>query len=47
MAARRIARDPNDEAQYAERVRYVIVRSSTRQRLVDKALDPHDMLKNR
>lgn len=46
VVARRTALDPHYEAQYGERVRYVIIRGS-RTKLVDRARDPLEVLNDR
>lgn len=47
VAARRAGQDPNDEAQYGERVPYVIIRGAPNSRLVDRAVAPEEVLKNK
>ncbi|KAG5651144.1 hypothetical protein H0H81_009716 [Sphagnurus paluster] len=47
VAARRMVDDPTSEPQYGERVPYVIVRGTPGKRLVDRAMDPMDMLRDR
>ncbi|KAH7930979.1 hypothetical protein BV22DRAFT_1053576 [Leucogyrophana mollusca] len=47
VAARRMMEDENDEPQYGERVPYVIIRSETQTRLVDRAVSPEQLLNNR
>ena len=47
VAARRMALDPNDEPQYGDRIPYVITRSATGARLVDRAMDPLDFMNNK
>ncbi|TDL28443.1 hypothetical protein BD410DRAFT_893460 [Rickenella mellea] len=47
IAARRLLVDPNDEAQYGDRVPYVIVRGEPESRLVDRAVAPLEFLNNR
>lgn len=39
--------DPHDEAQYNDRIPYVIVRSSTAVKLADRAMHPLDFMKDR
>ena len=39
--------DPNDEPQYGERIPYVIVRGEPGSRVVDRAVSPHDLLRDR
>ncbi|KIK70996.1 hypothetical protein GYMLUDRAFT_33098 [Collybiopsis luxurians FD-317 M1] len=46
VAAKRTILDPGDEPQYGERVPYVIARGEPGAKLVDKALDPLDFLRN-
>lgn len=36
--------DPNDEAQYGERVPYIIVKGPPGARLVDRAVSPEEVL---
>ncbi|THH02839.1 hypothetical protein EW026_g5 [Hermanssonia centrifuga] len=43
VAARRLAEDPNDEAQYGDRIPYVIIREGPT-RLVDRAVAPEGIL---
>jgi len=47
VAARRQLDDPNDEAQYGERVMYVITRGDPKSRLVERAVAPEELLKSR
>lgn len=47
MAARRLARDPRAEAQYGDRIPYVITRGEPKQRLVDRAFEPLEVLRDR
>ncbi|KAG8872386.1 DNA polymerase zeta [Tulasnella sp. 331] len=47
VAARRLARDPRAEAQYGDRVPYVITRGEPKQRLVDRAFEPLEVLNDR
>ncbi|KAG8995718.1 DNA polymerase zeta [Tulasnella sp. JGI-2019a] len=47
VAARRLARDPRAEAQYGDRIPYVITRGEPKQRLVDRAFEPLEVLKDR
>ncbi|KAG6813782.1 hypothetical protein H0H92_007194 [Tricholoma furcatifolium] len=44
VAARRVIEDPMSEPQYGERVPYVIARGPPGSRLVDRAMDPLEML---
>ncbi len=44
VAARRMVLDPNDEVQYGDRIPYVIARSATGARLVDRAMDPLEFM---
>ncbi|KAF8168090.1 hypothetical protein B0H34DRAFT_786325 [Crassisporium funariophilum] len=44
VAARRSVHDPNNEAQYGDRIPYVIVRGAPGSRLVDRAMDPMEFL---
>ncbi|KAF8973932.1 hypothetical protein BDZ97DRAFT_1647924 [Flammula alnicola] len=46
VAARRMALDPNDEPQYGDRIPYVVVRSTSGARLVDRAMDPLEFMNN-
>ncbi|KAI0778186.1 hypothetical protein BD413DRAFT_507367 [Trametes elegans] len=46
VAARRMLEDPNDEPQYGERIPYVIVRGEPGSRLVDRAVDPHELFRD-
>ncbi len=46
VAARRLAEDPNDEAQYGDRIPYVIIREGPT-RLVDRAVAPEGILNDR
>ncbi|KAK0448381.1 uncharacterized protein EV420DRAFT_1751017 [Desarmillaria tabescens] len=46
VAARRTLLDPHHEAQYGERVPYVISRGPPNTRLVDRAMEPLDLLNN-
>jgi DNA polymerase elongation subunit (family B) len=39
--------DENDEAQYGDRIPYVIVRGEPNSRLVDRAVAPQELLNNR
>ena len=43
VAARRRAVDPNDEAQYGDRIPYVIMVGEPNTRLADRAVPPEDM----
>lgn len=47
VAARRMIEDPNDEPQYGDRVPYVITRGEPNTRLVDRAVTPEELLKDR
>lgn len=47
VAARRMTEDANAEPAYGERVPYVIVQGPPGSRLVDRALDPLELLNNR
>ncbi|KAG6890397.1 hypothetical protein C0995_008751 [Termitomyces sp. Mi166 len=44
VAAKRMLEDPTNEPQYGERVPYVIIRGPPGVRLVDRAMDPLEML---
>lgn len=44
VAMARLAEDPNDDAQYGERVRYVITQAGPGDRLVDRAIAPEALL---
>lgn len=46
IAAQRTLKDPRDEAQWGERVPYVIARGAQGSRLVDRAMSPLDLLNN-
>ncbi|GLB36160.1 putative DNA polymerase type-B family protein [Lyophyllum shimeji] len=46
VAAKRMLQDPASEPQYGERVPYVIVRGNRGSRLVDRAMDPLEMLED-
>lgn len=46
VAARRMLYDPSSEPQYGERVPYVITRGPPHSKLVDRAMDPLELLKN-
>ncbi|KAI8995628.1 hypothetical protein BD414DRAFT_513374 [Trametes punicea] len=46
VAARRMLEDPNDEPQYGERIPYVIIRGEPGSRLVDRAVSPHELLRD-
>ena len=39
--------DPNDEPQYGERIPYVIARGEPGSRLVDRAIAPHELFRDR
>ena len=43
VAARRQLEDPNSEAQYGDRIPYVIARGAPQERLVDRALAPEEL----
>jgi DNA polymerase zeta len=43
VAARRQLEDPNNEAQYGDRIPYVIARGAPQERLVDRALAPEEL----
>lgn len=47
VAARRMLEDPGREPQYGERVPYVIIRGRPGARLVDRAIDPLDLINNK
>jgi len=47
VAARRGVKDPKNEAQYGERVPYVIARGLPGERLADRAIDPVEFMNNR
>ena len=47
VATRRKAEDPNDEAQYGDRIPYVIVRGAPGSKLVERAVDPLEFINNR
>ena len=47
IAARRRAEDSNDEAQYGDRIPYVIVRGAPGSLLVERAIDPLEFMNNR
>jgi len=46
IAARRLIGDPNDEVQYGDRMPYVIIRGEPNSRLVDRAVEPLELLNN-
>jgi len=46
VAARRMVLDPNGEPQYGDRIPYVIARSTSGGRLVDRAMDPLEFMNN-
>ncbi|KAI9063064.1 hypothetical protein FKP32DRAFT_1593035 [Trametes sanguinea] len=46
VAARRMLEDPNDEPQYGERIPYVIIRGEPGSRLVDRAVEPHELFRD-
>jgi DNA polymerase zeta len=43
VAARRQLEDSNDEAQYGDRIPYVIARGAPQERLVDRAVAPEEL----
>jgi len=43
VAARRQLEDPNNEAQYGDRIPYVIARGAPHERLVDRAVAPEEL----
>jgi DNA polymerase zeta len=43
VAARRQLEDPNNEAQYGDRIPYVIARGAPNDRLVDRAVPPEEL----
>jgi DNA polymerase zeta len=43
VAARRQLEDPNNEAQYGDRIPYVIARGAPQERLVDRAVAPEEL----
>ncbi|KAJ1311572.1 hypothetical protein OPQ81_010055 [Rhizoctonia solani] len=47
VAARKLALDPMCEPQYGERIPYVIIRGEPGSRLVDRAVSPEELLKDR
>ncbi|CEL57589.1 DNA polymerase zeta subunit [Rhizoctonia solani AG-1 IB] len=47
VAARRLALDPMTEPHYGERVPYVIIRGEPGSRLVDRAVSPEELLRDR
>lgn len=47
VAARHMVEDSGYEPQYGERVPYVIVRGKPLERLVDRAVSPEEVLKDR
>ena len=47
VATRRMLEDPNDEPQYGERIPYVIARGEPGSRLVDRAISPHELFRDR
>jgi len=48
VAARKMVSDPNIEAQYGDRIPYVIARSTeSKTRLVDRAMDPLEFMNDR
>ncbi len=47
VASRRLTIDPRAEAEYGERVPYVITLDPSKRRLVDRAVSPEDLLRNR
>jgi hypothetical protein len=44
VATRRQLEDPNNEAQYGDRIPYVIARGAPQERLVDRAVAPEELL---
>ncbi len=44
VVARRQLEDPHNEAQYGDRIPYVIARGAPDQRLVDRAVAPEELL---
>ena len=42
VAARRQLEDPNNEAQYGDRIPYIIARGAPQERLVDRAVAPEE-----
>ncbi|KAI0308195.1 hypothetical protein B0F90DRAFT_1807452 [Multifurca ochricompacta] len=44
VAARRQLEDPNNEAQYGDRISYIIARGAPHERLVDRAVAPEELL---
>ena len=46
VAAKRMVMDPQDEPQWGERIPYVIARGAQGSRLVDRALNPFELLDN-
>ena len=47
VAARRAVKDSKNEAQYGERIPYVIARGLPGERLADRAIDPVEFMDNR
>ena len=47
IAGRRLAEDPMDEAEYGERVPFIITKHGSSDRLVHKARAPEDLLNDR
>lgn len=47
IAGRRLAEDPMDEAEYGERVPFIITKHGASDRLVHKARAPEDLLNDR
>ncbi|QRW05068.1 DNA polymerase family B [Ceratobasidium sp. AG-Ba] len=47
VAAKKLALDPMDEPQYGDRVPYVIIRGEPGSRLVDRAVPPEELLRDR
>jgi len=43
VIARRQLEDPNNEAQYGDRIPYVIARGAPRERLVDRSVSPEEL----
>jgi DNA polymerase zeta len=47
VAAVRMVKDPNDEPQYGDRIPYVIIRGELNSRLVDRAVAPEELFRDR
>lgn len=47
VAVKKLALDPMAEPQYGDRVPYVIMRGEPGSRLVDRAVSPEELLKDR